>query len=139
MAQESFKSALEAKLNNLLDDDFYTFMHEEFYKLMFKYIPYDTGTLASTLDIKLDERTYLSDEQSMSMGLSSGNINSDGITFNAEYAADIYYNTYGFNFHKEKHPHATEEWGKVALDSEQQSLVNSLNEYLERKSAHEKE
>lgn len=128
---------LQEELEQLLDDDFYTVLHEEFYKLMFKYIPYDTGVLASTTNIKLDENNNMSDEMSMSMGLSSGNITNDGIIFTADYATDIYYNVFGYNIHKEKHPHATSEWAKVAFETEYNTLINIMNEYLERRIAHE--
>lgn len=136
MAEKTFKILLEEKFQELFDDDFYIVLHEEFYKLMFKYIPYDTGVLASTTDIKLDENNNMSDEMSMSMGLSSGNITKDGIVFKAPYANKMYFNTMGFNIHKEKHPHATSNWGDVAFTSEYGALVNIMNEYLERRLRH---
>lgn len=137
MAEESLKLVIENVLNKTLDDDFYTFMHEEFYKLMFKYIPYDTGVLASTTDIFVDENNYISDEMSMSLGLSSGNINENGITFKAQYAEDTYYNTFGFRWHTDKHPNATSNWAKVALDSEGETLKSIIDEYLNRRFSNE--
>lgn len=137
MAEESLKLVIENVLNKTLDDNFYEFMHEEFYKLMFKYIPYNTGVLASTTDVFVDENNYLSDEMSMSLGLSSGNISADGITFTAPYAEDTYYNTFGFNWHTDKHPNATSNWAKVALESEGETLKAALEEYLNRRLSNE--
>lgn len=128
MAEESFKLILERGLNTIIDDDFKQYMHEEFYKLMFPYIPYDTGTLASTTEDKI---LNLSDEQSMNIGLTSGNIDSSGITFNAPYAVRSYYENR--NWHKEKHPLATEEWAEAAMNAHEQELINRLQEYADRR------
>lgn len=130
MPKEEFHLILEKAIDDVLDDSFKKFMHEEFYKLMFPYIPYDTGQLASTTDIGLFdfEIGSIPDEVSMSLGLLSGNINEDGITFTADYAEDCYY--YVKNWHKDKHPLATEEWGIIAFENHKEELTNILNEEI---------
>lgn len=135
MAEERFKLILENAINNILDDDFKTYMHEEFYKLMHKYIPYDTGNLASTLNIEYPLGYTMNDETSISIGLTSGNIDSTGITFNADYAEECYYGNKIFK--QEKHPLATSNWGEIAFISEQENLINKLNEYIDRRTINE--
>lgn len=132
MSEERFKILIEKGIDDIIDDEFKKYMHEEFYKLMFPYIPYDTGALASTTDYELNLfNIKLSEEQSMNIGLTSGNIDTEGITFNAPYAEDAYYNQQ--NWHKDKHPLATSEWGQVAFNAHEQELVNTLQEYLNRR------
>lgn len=127
-AEESFKLTIEKGISFIIDDEFKQFMHEEFYKIMFPYIPYDTGELSSTTN-----ETYgsLTDEQSMSIGLLSGNIDETGITFDAPYAARDYYESR--NWRREKHPLATENWGEEAFNAHEQELINTLQEYTDRR------
>lgn len=131
MAEERFKVLIEKGIDDIIDDEFKKYMHEEFYKIMFPYIPYDRGALAGLMDEPIYNKFFIPDEFSMAIGLSSGNITSEYIMFPASYAEDDYYNQK--NWHKDKHPLATSEWGQVAFNAHEQELVNTLQEYLNRR------
>lgn len=147
MAEEKIRLdvLLQEELEQLLDDDFYTVLHEEFYKLMFKYIPYDRGALSALLDIEREWRFHFPDSLAISMGLHSSNISKDGIFFPAYYATNVYYNytdeywiRWSRNIRHRYHPLATDHWAEVAFEREQDKLINIMDEYLERRIAHEK-
>ena len=136
----SLKLTLETALNDLIDDNFKQFMHEEFYKLMFPYIPYDRGAMASLMDEPREHRFFIPDEYAMSIGISSGNIMPDGILFPAYYATNVYYNTtsdksirWSTNIHHDHHPLATDHWDEKAMEAHEEELINTLEEYLNRR------
>ena len=120
-------------LLDYIDDDFYLMAHQEFYKLMYPYIPFRTGRLASTTDIEVDEKNFLSDDTALNMGLSSGNITTNGILFQADYAEETYYNLNKLEFRRDRHPLATKEWAQVAFNGESDVLIKKLEDYLQRR------
>lgn len=135
MPKETFTIELEKEINNALDDNFKIFMHQEFYKLMFPYIPFRTGCLSSTLaetNYPIKEPGIANDEYVISLALNSGNIDETGIEFTANHAEDCYYG--GRTFNPTYHPLATANWGEIAFNANKEELENILTDYLERKS-----
>ena len=144
MPKETFALELEKEINNALDDNFKIFMHQEFYKLMFPYIPFRTGCLSSTLsetNYPIKEPVIADDEYAISLALNiyaislalnSGNIDETGIEFTANHAEDCYYG--GRTFNPTYHPLATANWGEIAFNANKEELENILTDYLERKS-----
>lgn len=133
MSKITFSISLQEELFNLVDDDFKTFMHQEFYKIMLPYIPFATGCLSSTLNEEQykKEQGIANDDYVTSLAMNRGNINANGITFNSSYAEECYYATRSFN--PSYHPLATSSWGDVAFSANKEQLEKTLTDYLERK------
>lgn len=97
------------KIVSVTDNDFFWYhMAREWYRLLQKYTPRDTGNLMENVSIVPKE-----------------------ITYNAPYAA-VVYNHEGANFRKDKNPYATAQWDVAARATELPKLIEFGNEYLKR-------
>ncbi len=114
----------------LIDDDVLLFAHTTAYKLMFDFIPFQTGMLATTTNIE----GHYSKKAANSIGLLGGNITDKGIHFTAPYARRMYYGD-GFNFRKDKHPLATSRWAEAMLAARGEKLRDGIEKYAKRKAA----
>jgi len=76
---------------------------------MDKYVPYDTGTLASTVEV-----------------------GSDTITYDQPYAKVVYYgirNGKPLNYSTDKHPLACSYWDRQMVSAEMQDIVKEVQDY----------
>lgn len=142
---EVLNVAVKDKLTQVVTPENQIFLLQTWYRYMFKYIPYDTGGLASTYNIKSKQR--MSPQQSQQMG--EAGINSDNagigsvdlgkgttrlpaeIRFKAPYAHKIYYGTY-MNFKKEMHPNACALWGEVSKNLHGAQIGKEFNLFIRR-------
>ena len=78
---------------------------------MDKYVPYDTGTLASTVEI-----------------------GSDTIVYNQPYAKVVYYGVRDgkkLNYQTDKHPKACSYWDRQMMSAESQELIQEVQRYYD--------
>ena len=125
MYEESISFYLDKELQKIVSPDATRFLLQQWYIKMFPYIPFRTGTLASTMDIAMNR----SPEQAMLEGVEGID---QIIHFKAPYASNMYYGE-GFNFSKDQHPLAQARWAEVAADLHGQELSRELAEFIERK------
>ena len=129
MYKESISFYLDKELQKITSPDATRFLLQQWYIKMFPYIPFRTGTLASTSDIAMNKKMEnKTPEQAMLEGLE--NIDQT-IHFKAPYASNMYYGD-GFNFSKDQHPLAQARWAEVAADLYGEELSRELAEFLER-------
>lgn len=124
MPIESISFYLDEKLQKITGADATRFLLQQWYIKMFPYIPFVTGTLASTTDI---EQTR-SPDQSMLEALDGID---QSIHFKAPYASNMYYGD-NFNFTKDQHPLAQARWAQVAADLHGEELSRELAEFIKR-------
>lgn len=91
------------KINN---SAFRKFAHTEWNRLIFPYVPFNTGTLAESV-----------------------NISADCIEYRAPYALSVYKNNR--NYRKDKHPLASAQWDKAAEPTEKPKLIAALQAYVD--------
>lgn len=80
------------------------------HRLMFFYIPFDSGDLARNVNIYAEGTAGV-------------------IHFTQPYAHRMYKGK-NFNFKKNQHPLATAEWDKAAMKTKKQALIQSVQNYL---------
>jgi hypothetical protein len=115
---------MEKALQKATSPDVKRYFLIEWYIKMFPYIPFVTGTLASTMDVEIQH----SPETAMETGLENIDQN---IHFKAPYASNMYYGD-GFNFTKDQHHSAQARWAQVAAELHGQELVENLKKYIRR-------
>ena len=103
------ESAIQAKLDSLLDDITQSKIQGAFASTINPYVPYDTGRLAH--DIRVD---------------------ADGVHYRAPYAEKNYYGD-DIKHHKDKHPLATSHWDTVAMVSEKDNYAKRVEEILKQR------
>lgn len=97
-----------AKINN---KQFWLFSINEWYRLIYKFIPFREGILADTVSISATD--------------------TDGtIDFQAPYANRMY-NGDGFNFRKDLHPNASAHWDLAAEPTEKDKLIQAMQAYVD--------
>lgn len=94
--------------NRIFDDKVKLFANTTLYKLVDPYVPFREGNLAHNIDIT-----------------------KDFVHYKSPYARRMY-NGKGFNFSKDKHPLATAKWDEVAMKSQKNKLVKSIENYIEK-------
>lgn len=92
-----------AKIDNA---EFWKFAHTEWNKLIFPYVPFDTGTLAESV-----------------------NISSDCIEYRAPYASTVY--NQNRNFRTDKHELASSRWDEAAAPTQSPKLIEALQAYVD--------
>ena len=97
------------KIKGLFDNEAMTFVHSTYHKLMYDYIPFDTGTLADSVDITPEY-----------------------VHFKQPYAKKQYTGD-NFNFSKEKHPLACARWDKQALTARREQFEKSIQNHMKKK------
>lgn len=85
---------------------FWKFAHNEWNKLIFPYVPFNTGTLAESVDIS-----------------------AEAITYKTPYASAVYIQNR--NFRKDLHPLASSKWDKAAELTEKPKLIEALQKYVD--------
>lgn len=121
---------MEKALQKAISPKAKQFFLMEWYRKMFPYIPFVTGTLASTMDFEDGRQIHLTEAEAMKIGCENIEQN---IHFKAPYASNMYYGD-GFNFTKDQHPWAQARWAQVAAELHGQELVDSLKEFIRRES-----
>lgn len=90
------------------NDPFWTFAASEWNRLIYPFVPFDTGALASNTTIEPKK-----------------------IIYEQEYAAAVY--KMNANFKKDKHPLATREWDKAAAPSQKSKLIAAMKSYIKER------
>lgn len=116
---------MEKELQKYMTPEAKKFALSEWYRFMFPYIPFETGTLASLMEFS---ETTLTPEQAMLIGLESIE---DCIHFRAPYASNQNDGD-NFNFTKDLHPLAQAHWEQVAADLHGEQIVNALKKFVKR-------
>ena len=91
-------------------------------KAMDKYVPFDTGTLASTVVLQNGD-------------VNRANVSVNTITYSQEYASIVYEGiSHGkeMQFHTDKHPLATSYWDKHMWTAEGNDIIRQTQKYMER-------
>lgn len=122
---------LEKPLQELVTPDAKTFLLVEWYKYMFPYIPFNTGLMASLMDVPEDTKNIkLSPEQAMLLGIKAiENDPRNVIHFKAPYAS-VQNNGDNFNFTKDLHQLAQAHWEQVAADLRGEQIINATKKYI---------
>lgn len=120
---------IEKPLQELMKSDSKEYFLSEWYRYMFPYIPFITGTLASTTDIL---NLNISPDKALQLGLNEINKTKTYIHFKAPYASNQY-NGLDFNFTKDLHPKAQAQWAQVAADLHGDIMINNLKNYILKK------
>lgn len=102
-------SAILDKVNRLKDNATMTEIHTAFYKMIDPWVPYLNGPLSTTVNITADYVDYL-----------------------MPYAHYQYYGI-GFNHTTDHHPLATAQWDKVAMQTQRDSFVATVEAILKRR------
>ena len=125
---------MEKALQKATSPDVKRYFLTEWYRKMFPYIPFVTGTLASTMDFEDGRQIHLTEAEAMKIGHENIENSADiNIHFKAPYASNMYYGD-GFNFTKDQHPWAQARWAQVAAELHGQELVENLKKYIRRES-----
>lgn len=125
MAKKNVSFFMENELQKYMTPEAKQFALSEWYRFMFPYIPFVTGTLASTTEFS---GTNLTPEQAMLQGLESIE---DNIHFRVPYASNQN-NGDNFNFTKDLHPMAQAHWEQVAADLHGDQIVKELKDFIKR-------
>ena len=96
---------IQRAIRKIDNDTFWTFAASEWNRLIYPFVPFDTGALASNTTIEPKK-----------------------IIYEQEYAPIVY--SRNANFRKDKHPLATREWDKAARPSKFGELLRSLRAYI---------
>ncbi len=122
---------LEEELKKFMTPEAKNFTLVSWYRYMFPYIPFNTGLLASLMDIQ--EKTNLSPEQAMLLGIEAIENNPRNVIhFRAPYAS-VQNDGDNFNFTKDLHPLAQAHWEQVAADLHGEQIVTELKKYVHRR------
>jgi len=124
MAEHSVSFLLDKELQKIVSPDATRYLLQQWYIKMFPYIPFVTGTLASTSDIAIER----SPDAAMVEAIEGID---QIIHFKAPYAERMYYGD-GFNFTKDQHPQAQARWAEVAADLYGEELSRELTEFIKR-------
>lgn len=127
MARVSVKAILDKPLARLMTPDAKRFLLMEWYRLMFQYIPFRTGVLASGMDAVEDAKP-MTPEMAAEIMLASID---QQIVFRAIYAIRLYYGD-DFNFSRELHPLAQARWAEAAWADHGQQIMEALKNYAIR-------
>ena len=88
---------------------------------MDKYVPMDTGALATTVVVN---------------GVATSNVNENSITYAQPYASYVYYgitkNGNKMNYHKDKHKFATYYWDEKMASAEMDTIVKEVQHFMDR-------
>lgn len=120
------------ELKKINSPTFWKFAATEWWRLMYPYIPFSTGALMSTTDIKPDPP--LTEEQAIQKALSSNNFTAEGnctgvITFRAPYASAAYNSNR--NFRTDQHHLASARWDEAAAPTQKPKLIAALQAYVD--------
>lgn len=105
------KSASEIS-NRILGKKTALFAADELNKLMFDYVPMDTGSLARNVDVTATD----------SVGT---------VHYTSPYAVYQYYGE-GFAFSKNKHPLATARWDKAMMQQKGAQFIRSVQAFVNK-------
>lgn len=142
---ETLTLAVNEKIAGNLTADKQIFLLQTWYRYMFKYIPYDTGSLASTHNIIQTQRvSNQAVEQIGRDGISADNSGIPDVVFGGKrvmlpakiyfkvpYAHRLYNGTY-MNFKKDMHPDACARWGEVSKHLHGAQIGKEFNSFLRR-------
>lgn len=117
------------KINN---PAFWKFAATEWWRLMYPYIPFSTGTLMSTTNISTKEK--MTEQEAIDKALSSNNFTAEGnctgvITFRAPYASAAYHSNR--NFRTDEHCLASARWDEAAAPTQKPKLIEALQKYVD--------
>lgn len=132
--QNSVSFYLEQELQKYMTPEAKNYILVSWYKRMFPYIPFDTGILASTIEISDEERKKknirFTPEQAMEIGINEIKSNPDNVIhFKSPYAS-TQYDGLDFNFRTDQHQLAQAHWAQVAADLHGEQIVQELKDAI---------
>lgn len=128
--QNNISFHLEKPLRELMTPEAKEFLLSEWYRKMFPYIPFVTGTLASTI---ASSEAPISPADAMLLGLDGIKQTKTYIHFKVPYASTQYEGV-NFNFTKDLHPLAQAYWAQVAADLHGEQIINDTKKYIIKRS-----
>lgn len=133
LTEKSVSFFMEKELQRYMTPEAKNFFLCTWYRYMFPYIPFVSGTMASLVSVSDDaENVKLSPEQAMALAIES--IQSDPrnvIHFKAPYS-NRQYEGLDFNFTRDLHPLAQAQWAQVAADLHGEQIMTEFKGFVER-------
>lgn len=134
--EKSVSFYMEQELQKHMTPEAKNYALVSWYKQMFPYIPFDTGILASTIEIPEEERKKkdirFTPEEAKEIGINEIKSNPDNVIhFKSPYATRQYYGE-DFNFRHDQHSLAQARWGEVAADLHGDEIVQELKDFVKR-------
>lgn len=126
MKKNSVSFYLEEPLRKIMTPEAKEFLLSEWYRMMFPYIPFVTGMLASTTDMTGKE---FSPAEAMQIGLDGIKQTKTYIHFKAPYASNQY-DGLNFNFTKDLHPLAQAQWAQIAADLHGEQIMKNVKTFI---------
>lgn len=127
------------KIERLIEDDVMTEIHNLFAKIINPWVPMDEGVLSQTTEITPDYVRYI---QPYAHYMYVGEVYGPNIPINENGEIIGWFSPPGqkkhptgrpIQYNKEKHPLATKEWDKVAMQSQLSSFEEQVKEILRRR------
>ena len=127
---------MEKELQKYLTPEAKNFFLCTWYRYMFPYIPFQTGLLASLMDLPEDKNKAknlkLTADEAVLLGLESiENDPRNVIHFRAPYA-ERQYEGVDFNFTRDLHPLAQAHWAQVAADLHGEQIIKEYAAFVKR-------
>lgn len=131
--EKSVSFFMEKELQRYLTPEAKNFFLCTWYRYMFPYIPFVSGTMASLMSVSNDaENIKLSPEQAMALAIESiQNDPRNVIHFKAPYS-NRQYEGLDFNFTRDLHPLAQAQWAQVAADLHGEQIMTEFKGFVER-------
>lgn len=131
--EKSVSFYMEKELQRYMTPEAKNFFLCTWYRYMFPYIPFVSGTMASLMSVSDDaENVKLSPEQAMALAIESiQNDPRNVIHFKAPYS-NRQYEGENFNFTRDLHPLAQARWAQVAADLHGEQIMTEFKGFVER-------
>lgn len=131
--EKSVSFFMEKELQRYMTPEAKNFFLCTWYRYMFPYIPFVSGTMASLMAVSDDaENIILSPEQAMALAIESiQNDPRNVIHFKAPYS-NRQYEGLDFNFTRDLHPLAQAQWAQVAADLHGEQIMTEFKGFVER-------
>ena len=131
--EKSVSFFMEKELKRYLTPESKNFFLCTWYRYMFPYIPFVSGTMASLMSVSDNaENIKLSPEQAMALAIESiQNDPRNVIHFKAPYS-NRQYEGLDFNFTRDLHPLAQAQWAQVAADLHGEQIMTEFKGFVER-------
>ena len=131
--EKSVSFFMEKELQRYMTPEAKNFFLCTWYRYMFPYIPFVSGTMASLMSVSDDaENVKLPPEQAMALAIESiQNDPRNVIHFKAPYS-NRQYEGLDFNFTRDLHPLAQAQWAQVAADLHGKQIMTEFKGFVER-------
>lgn len=124
---------MQEELKKYMTPEVINFGLVSWYRYMFPYIPFVTGTLASLVTVNDSVKTVpMPADEALQSGIREIQSNPDNVIhFRAPYASRQNGGK-GFNFTRDLHPLAQAQWEQVAADVHGEQIVNEIKNFVKR-------